>query len=160
MLKLRSRSKDKIKVRRRQFTCEEDNLLVLYSEQCSKDWVEVARKIGKGLTEKQCRDRYLGFSNPSLNHQPFSAEEDKMILSLKKEYGTKWKKIASVMNTNRSNIMIRNRYYTLKRKYGLGREEETDNDVKSQNVDCKGEEVVEDISFDPFEIFGELQVLF
>lgn len=128
------------------------------------NWTEVAKRIGKGLTERQCRDRYLGFLSPALSNRPFTADEDKAMVDLVKTYGTKWKKIAEVMKTNRSNIMVRNRYYTLKRKYGANLDQmdfsksatdpKTEQDQNEQNDNNTGDDPVLSI-FKNCESFSE-----
>lgn len=101
---------------RRQFTPLEDYRLINCALFFKLDWIQIAKTMGGGLTERQCRDRYMGFLNPKLNTSPFTRQEDLMILDLHKKVGNKWKHIAKEMKTNRSNIMVRNRFYSLSKK--------------------------------------------
>lgn len=86
------------------WTEEEDNLLRFYKSKCC-NWAEIAEKI-PGRTAKQCRERWCNHINPEIRKgsvclnglmiREWTAEEDRLILSLQKEWGNRWSSIAQV----------------------------------------------------------------
>ena len=101
--------------KRKYFTKQEDELLkvaaMLYGE---RSWNLIAESV-PGRTPKQCRDRWVNYLQPSLQNNPWSKEEDKLLLSLVNTHGTHWTKMKSNF-PNRSSNCIKNRWYWLTKK--------------------------------------------
>ena len=96
------------------FTEEEDQkLLKIISNVGTKNWKEVAAQM-KTRNPRQCRERWNNYLNPSLNDNPWTAQEDYLIEVLYDKYGTQWNKIAKHFN-NRSDNSLRNRWMRIKR---------------------------------------------
>lgn len=72
-----------------------------------------------GRTAKQCRDRWFHHLDPSISKDPFTAEEDKTILSLFEMYGSKWSKMAELL-PGRSDVSIKIRHKAIKRRLDKG----------------------------------------
>lgn len=93
------------------WTEEEDMLLRSWKDRCS-NWAEVAEKI-PGRTAKQCRERWCNHVDPlirkgfsfieCLSYSNWTEEEDKLIISLQKEWGNRWSSIANVCVMMKSN---------------------------------------------------------
>ena len=96
------------------FTAEEDKLLLEIASQTKvHNWNEIAQKVGT-RNARQCRERWNNYLNPSLRNDPWTEEEDRLLIDLHAEYGTHWNKI-SKMFCNRSDNSIRNRWQLLMR---------------------------------------------
>mmetsp|Transcript_41418 Transcript_41418/g.66553 ORF Transcript_41418/g.66553 Transcript_41418/m.66553 type:complete len:266 (-) Transcript_41418:845-1642(-) len=64
------------------WTTDEDNVLKqLVALEKIDNWASVAAKI-PGRTAKQCRERWRLNLDPAINHDPFTPEEDKLLLML------------------------------------------------------------------------------
>lgn len=79
-----------------------------------KNWGIVAAQIS-GRTTKQCWSRWSTHLDPSLNHGPFTAEEDKLLIEKYGEYGSAWSKIALHLQ-GRTNNAVKVRFKSLSRK--------------------------------------------
>ena len=72
-------------------------------------------KIMKNRTGKQIRDRYINVLDPLANKNKFTSEEDRILLSLYRQYGCKWATIAKFMN-RRTPDMVKNRFHSCLKK--------------------------------------------
>lgn len=96
------------------FTIEEDKLLTeLASKSKVHNWNEIAEKIGT-RNARQCRERWNNYLDPSLRQDPWTEEEDRLLLAKHREFGTHWNKISKCFK-NRSDNSIRNRWQLLMR---------------------------------------------
>jgi hypothetical protein len=68
-----------------------------------------------GRTSKQCRERWNNYLDPTLVHTAFTEEEDKLILSLHQEYGSKWAMISRQLS-GRTENSVKLRFHTLQKK--------------------------------------------
>ena len=95
------------------------------------NWRYLAKNM-EGRNPRQCRERWLYYLNPNLNHANWTKEEDEMIMKLRKEYGPKWMLISKYFS-NRTDAMIKNRYNVLIRmKKEINTRETQMNKKKSQ----------------------------
>jgi hypothetical protein len=96
------------------FTPEEDCRLVelvrLYG---ANDWIAIAGLLGN-RNPRQCRERYCNYLDPSLRCDPWTAEEDALIIAKHDMFGAKWSKIAKFFH-NRSDNALRNRWQLIAR---------------------------------------------
>ncbi|EAY09728.1 Myb-like DNA-binding domain containing protein [Trichomonas vaginalis G3] len=97
------------------FDRNEDMMLynIVTSRLCS-NWNEVAALM-RTRSARQCRERWNNYLNPFLRNDPWSPQEDELLLSKFKEFGQKWRKISKFF-VNRSDNALRNRYYVLERR--------------------------------------------
>ena len=68
----------------------------------TKSWTVVANELNYLLgatrrTGKQCRTRYFNMLDPSINKQPWTEEEERVIQEAQQMYGNKWAKIAQLL---------------------------------------------------------------
>lgn len=98
------------------FSLEDDtilrNLVAAFGE---SSWILIAEHM-PGRNSRQCRERWLNYLSPKLNRQKFTQEEDELLLAKVEEIGTKWVTISKSFFPNRTDQMVKNRYYILKRK--------------------------------------------
>ena len=88
---------------------EEDRILLqgIQTFGCGK-WTKIA-KLLPGRNPKQCRERYIGQLDPSLNHNEWSFDEDNQLITLHKTFGNCWSKISNFMK-GRSPNAAKNRF--------------------------------------------------
>lgn len=102
-------SKWKNEPKRRFFTQNEDIMLtkaaVQYNE---KSWNIIAQCV-PGRTPRQCRDRWMNYLKPNLKFDPWTKEEDELLISLVNTHGTHWTKMISDF-PGRSTNAIKNRW--------------------------------------------------
>jgi Myb-like DNA-binding protein BAS1 len=59
-------------------------------------WKEISKEI-TGRSEKQCRERYMDYLNPSIDHSDWETFEDEIILKGQRELGNRWKDICKLI---------------------------------------------------------------
>ena len=78
-----------------QWSREEDEMLTAVYNEGHKNWGALAARI-PGRTSKQCRERWCHHLDPRIVKGKWTAEEDRMIISMHREMGNKWATIAQV----------------------------------------------------------------
>ena len=97
---------------RHKFTTQEDQyLLHLVQTYGQKNWQIIANHF-PNRTARQCRERYKNYLSPFINKEPFTQEEDELLIEKEKEYGKQWSKISKYFQ-NRTDVLIKNRWATL-----------------------------------------------
>jgi hypothetical protein len=93
------------------WTRQEDELIIAYvrSNGC-KAWTKLAKML-PGRIGKQCRERWFNHLDPQISRDPWTPEEDQLLMHLHKQYGNHWSQIAALMPTRADN-MIKNRWYS------------------------------------------------
>lgn len=77
------------------FTPEEDDKLREIVDQIgTSSWPNVAKYL-KGRTSRQCRDRWNHYLSPNANLAEWTPDDEELLLSLYRQYGTKWAFISS-----------------------------------------------------------------
>ncbi|KAK3389473.1 hypothetical protein B0H63DRAFT_556622 [Podospora didyma] len=97
------------------WSAEEDQRLRDAVGKLGTRWLAVAIEVGTRNGE-QCAKRWNDNVNPELDHSPWSAEEDKLILPLVALYGHNWKLISQSFPQARAPLSIKNRYSLLMRR--------------------------------------------
>lgn len=120
------------------FSLEEDaHLLRLVKNNDSKiNWKYISMKM-KTRSPRQCRERYKNYLNPSLQHDEWTLEEDKLLIKLFYQLGNKWNLISKQVK-GRSGNAIRNRIHYLIKAGEIS----TDKTIKGKEVASRSEEVV------------------
>lgn len=98
--------------KRKLFTKKEDQLLTQAALAHHQESWNLIAKCVPGKTSKQCRDRWVNYLQPSLKFEPWSNQEDKLLVSLVNMHGTHWTKMKKHF-PNRSTNSIKNRWYWL-----------------------------------------------
>lgn len=93
---------------RNKFTRTEDQVLMELVDIFGTDsWNEVAARMGN-RSGRQCKDRWMNYLDPRLKACEWTAEEDRLILDLYMEIGTKWVVISRYLQS-RTPTAVRNR---------------------------------------------------
>ncbi|CAD8197152.1 unnamed protein product [Paramecium octaurelia] len=102
--------------KRKPFTKEEDQLILKLVTKYRRNWSRIAKFLPE-KTSKQIRERFINKLNPQIKFEPFTEEEDHIILNAYQEIGSKWTKIQDLL-VGRPENMIKNRFYSyLRQKY-------------------------------------------
>ena len=97
------------------WTTEEDETIIRFvKENGQKDWAKLALLL-QGRTGKQCRERFRNHLNTNVNHEPWTEEEDALLVELHAKFGNAWTKLAEHFN-GRSDNCIKNRWNSTVRK--------------------------------------------
>lgn len=100
------------------WTRHEDEIIVQYvKENGTKNWRSLCNLL-PGRIGKQCRERWRNHLDPNINHDPWTPEEDALLISLHRKYGNHWVQISSMM-PNRSDNAIKNRWNSTLKKMDL-----------------------------------------
>ena len=79
---------------------EEDSTLVQVITEVEKhegrlNWHSICHRV-PGRTAKQCRERWHSQLDPSISREPWSSQEEKVLIQLHHEMGNKWTEIANI----------------------------------------------------------------
>ena len=78
-----------------------------------KNWNQIANSFNMTLNSqrngKQCRERWVNFLNPNIRRDPFTIDEDLIILEKRLNIGNKWSEIIKDME-GRTENNVKNRF--------------------------------------------------
>jgi hypothetical protein len=75
------------------------------------DWNAVADEMD-GKNPRQCRERWINYLAPDLNTEPWTTDEDALLVDKYRELGSRWVQIAYFF-PNRTDCMVKNRFHKL-----------------------------------------------
>lgn len=100
--------------KKERFTRREDlKLKQLVAKFSTDNWKIIAEHL-KPRTPRQCRERWCNYINPKLSHDPWSADEDDILIKLHYDLGNHWKEMQKYL-PKRSKNDIKKRWNYLKK---------------------------------------------
>jgi hypothetical protein len=107
----------KLKTKRNPWQPEEDDQVIELVAKYGQSWALIA-SLMKDRSGKQIRDRYLNKLKPDINKGEWSQAEDELLMSLCRQIGHKWSKIATYL-PGRTEGQVKNRFYShIKKRMG------------------------------------------
>ncbi|CAD8095910.1 unnamed protein product [Paramecium sonneborni] len=112
----------KIALQQQPFKAEEDkklyDIIVQYqSVDMGQKWSQIAQELNQHSniyrSSKQCRERWLNHLNPKISKQPWTDDEDILLLNHVKDQGRRWAEISKIMDGKRSENNLKNRFNSL-----------------------------------------------
>lgn len=97
--------------KKERFTRREDlKLKQLVAKYSTDNWKIIAEHL-KPRTPRQCRERWTNYINPSLSHEPWTADEDDILTKLHYDLGNHWKELQRYLpKRSKNNIKARWHY--------------------------------------------------
>ncbi|CAD8077453.1 unnamed protein product [Paramecium sonneborni] len=99
---------------RHSWSAIEDEQLLELVKIHKRNWGMIA-SIMNWRTGKQIRERYINKLNPEIRAEPWSKEEDLIVMEAYQQYGSRWTEISKLLKGRPEN-MIKNRFYSFIRK--------------------------------------------
>jgi hypothetical protein len=80
------------------FTQEEDKLIEEYIQEYGMQNLKELEKTLRNRSTRQIRERYRLYLGSNVNHSPFSAQEDELLLTSFVQFHVKWSFIAKIFS--------------------------------------------------------------
>jgi hypothetical protein len=93
---------------------EDERLRQLVERFGAGDWLWISSHM-PNRTPRQCRERYKTYLCPEVNIEPWSEEDDRLLLEKYQECGSKWADFRQFFS-HRTVNNIKNRWHTLARR--------------------------------------------
>ncbi|KAL7717276.1 R2r3-MYB transcription factor [Entamoeba marina] len=91
------------------WTQREDDLLEKAVEKYGVGQWKIISENVPNRSRKQCRERYCNHLDPFINKEPWTTEEDELLIQLHKQFGNKWSFMKTYFQGRTANT-IKNRY--------------------------------------------------
>ena len=98
----------------RRFEASEDEKLKMLVSKYGNDWGLISNEM-PGRNKRQCKDRWEQYLSPNAKVEPWTSEEEALLLKLVEENGHNWKIIAQSF-PGRALPQVRNKYRTLSQR--------------------------------------------
>lgn len=101
-----------------QFSSKEDTQLIALVKYYGENNWELVSQLMENRNVRQCRERYTKYLSPDINRDPWTREEDSLLIEKHRQFGPKWVKISKFFN-KRTDAAIKNRWNILLRQLPL-----------------------------------------
>jgi hypothetical protein len=96
------------------FTPEEDFLLRQLVKRFGENWELVACYL-PNRNQRQCKDRWTNYLSPTISTDPWTEEDDQLLLQKVNELGPKWTQF-KIFFPHRTDANLKNRWFILIRR--------------------------------------------
>jgi hypothetical protein len=96
------------------FTPDEDVLLKQLVKRFGRSWEVIACYL-PNRNQRQCKDRWTNYLSPSISTDPWTEENDQLLLQKVNELGPKWTQITTFF-PGRTDANLKNRWFMLVRR--------------------------------------------
>lgn len=121
---------------------ENEKLKQLVEEYGDHNWALIASFM-KNRNARQCRERWRTYLRPTLSIEPWTPEEDRILLEKYAQFGTRWSVIGQYLQS-RSEIAIKNRWKLLNQVYASSNQYPSK--IQNGSIPPQAFSVVQDIS--------------
>jgi len=121
---LRPRTKSTNRRPRSTFRPDEDFRLKELVRRLGPDWNEISRQMGS-RNSRQCKERWSNYLSPEISAQPWTEEEDQLLLRKVGELGPKWVQMTAFFQ-KRTDSNLKNRWFVLMRRARKATQQKTD----------------------------------
>ncbi|OHS96176.1 Myb-like DNA-binding domain containing protein [Tritrichomonas foetus] len=129
-----------VKLSKNKFTPEEDAKLLKLVDQfgpCKWDIIALSMPERVG---RQCRDRYMNYLSPNINNNPWTTEEDNLLVEKVNEYGTRWSLISLFFQGRTASTLKNKWYYRISKKKPRSFTKKSKVQINSKKVKVKIED--------------------
>ena len=100
---------------KRKFSPEEDERLTkIVSELGDSNWKRISELMGT-RNYRQCRERWVNYLSPNVCRDPWTPEEDNLLVQKFKELGSQWSTISKFFK-NRTDVNVKNRWVVISKQ--------------------------------------------
>ena len=99
---------------------EDETIIAFVKANGTKKWQKLCELL-PGRIGKQCRERWRNHLDPSINHEPWTPEEEALLEQKYREIGPRWAKIALAFE-QRSDVNVKNHWTAMMNKQARERQ--------------------------------------
>ncbi|KAJ0966718.1 hypothetical protein J5N97_023635 [Dioscorea zingiberensis] len=125
---------------------EDDQIIRLVAQHGTKNWSIIAKSV-PGRIGKQCRERWHNHLNPTIRKDPWTREEELVLIHAHKEHGNKWAEIAKRLPGRADNSIKNHWNCSMKKRL----DSNLASSVPSQSTGLEQEKPVDKLSLSPKE---------